>query len=448
MSGQILFVSASQDPRPPFVDWMRGAGYAVGSSCFDTLPARAHQHALLVMPLDDALAHAPQITLARTDRDAPPILMLDQTADRARRLAGMQAGADDVLPLTAPEPLLRARMRALIRGHMAMRDLLPNDHAPVLLTPGLSTGDTAPARSGLLRKAPDFNDLSESLEHSTGHRLNRVTPDDLRNGGTGLDVLIVPVGTGCGQLPPDALADLRTCADGRHGAFLALTDPGRADLLAAAFDYGADDGMAGGGDRTELCLRIDRLATRKRQADTLRAALAEGWALAITDPLTGLPNRRAGLAHLTRCAERARLTKAPFAVLLIDFDHFKQVNDAHGHLAGDRVLTTAADRISTSLRPDDMLARIGGEEFLAILPNTNFAQARRIAERLRRCIDSRPFALTGGPGVHATISLGLAMGGGADGAGGLIGDADRALYAAKAGGRNRVAIARPRSVAA
>ena len=175
------------------------------------------------------------------------------------------------------------------------------------------------------------------------------------------------------------------------------------------------------------------------------------------DALTGLLNRRGfeaaarealGLppAPEDRLRRRAAAPPAPAgppgpgALLLLDLDHFKQVNDAHGHGAGDLVLRAVAGRLRRSLRPGDLLGRWGGEEVVALLPGASRAEAEAVAERLRHSVGGRPVALPGGRLVRLTVSVGVAWdeGTGAPDLGRLTARADLALYAAKREGRDRV----------
>jgi diguanylate cyclase (GGDEF)-like protein len=161
------------------------------------------------------------------------------------------------------------------------------------------------------------------------------------------------------------------------------------------------------------------------------------------DPLTGLPNRRALEAELEREWQRFARNRRPFAVLALDLDHFKQVNDRHGHLAGDEVLAEVARRLRGALRGCDLVARTGGEEFVALLPDTDVIGASLVAERLRRRIAEQPMPVSGpAGGLPMTVSLGLAEAGPHDAdLRGVLLRADEALYAAKARGRDRVELA-------
>lgn len=166
----------------------------------------------------------------------------------------------------------------------------------------------------------------------------------------------------------------------------------------------------------------------------------------VRDPLTGLFNRRYALPALARIAERAATRDEPFAILLADIDQFKRVNDTFGHSAGDTVLVSVANRLRSCLRPADLLARIGGEEFLIALPGVSLEQAHATAERLRLAICGRQISLSSGEQIEVTASIGLSAGTPAHDSlpdfDQLIFAPDNALLAAKAKGRNRVTIAR------
>jgi diguanylate cyclase (GGDEF)-like protein len=189
------------------------------------------------------------------------------------------------------------------------------------------------------------------------------------------------------------------------------------------------------------------VADTRRAAGKLEAALREQERLAVTDGLTGLHNRRFFEEMLRLEAERAVRGDFPLALLVADLDHFKDVNDAHGHQSGDVVLIEAAARLKKSLRAGDVLARYGGEEFVAILPDAGRETALEIAERCRSALADEPVHLSSGQRVTVTASFGVAVlapdagPAAARDASGLLGRADRALYAAKDAGRDRVSMA-------
>jgi two-component system cell cycle response regulator len=173
------------------------------------------------------------------------------------------------------------------------------------------------------------------------------------------------------------------------------------------------------------------------QADNLRLE-----ALARTDPLTQLLNRRALLSQLATEVERTRRYNAPLSILMIDVDEFKDVNDTHGHLAGDQVLVEVALLLARTARSVDSVARYGGDEFVIAVPETGEAGAIAFAERLRDKIQGHPFDIGKGEPLKLTVSIGVADFPEAkvETAEDLLDCADQALYRAKAGGRNLVCV--------
>jgi two-component system cell cycle response regulator len=176
-----------------------------------------------------------------------------------------------------------------------------------------------------------------------------------------------------------------------------------------------------------------------RLAQTFNAMADQIEEIAVRDALTGLYNRRELQRRLHDEAKRALRYDRPFALLMIDADHFKAINDKHGHVAGDEVLRELAAVLTHDVRPADVVARYGGEEFSIVLPETDAAGAVAIAERIRAVIASQPFVSFAGPELRLTVSIGVAaLPEDATSVTRLVEAADSALYAAKQAGRNRV----------
>jgi diguanylate cyclase (GGDEF)-like protein len=181
--------------------------------------------------------------------------------------------------------------------------------------------------------------------------------------------------------------------------------------------------------------RPDDLTLLARSVDAMRQRLIE---LVGTDPLTGALNRRALELRLRREWRGAKRRGSALAVLAVDLDNFKPINDTHGHAAGDTVLRELADVMRMTVRDTDVIARVGGDEFVLLLPDTGWQGAITLAERLRRHVDEQTFA--GEQRIPLTVSIGIALARGADDvrATDLLEEADRSLYRAKTSGRNRI----------
>jgi diguanylate cyclase (GGDEF)-like protein len=202
---------------------------------------------------------------------------------------------------------------------------------------------------------------------------------------------------------------------------------------------GAHDYLRKPFEANELMARVSAALRTKWLQDELRARNAELDRVSRIDMLTNIYNRRHLDEHLRAVISAARRHDRTVGVLIVDIDHFKNVNDEHGHLAGDAVLREVAARLQQAMRTEDALGRWGGEEFLAVLTDTPPEGVRVMAERLRQVVAAAPFTLDDGSQIRVTVSVGHTNG--TEDAEVLVHRADDALYVAKAEGRNRVAAA-------
>jgi diguanylate cyclase (GGDEF)-like protein len=164
-------------------------------------------------------------------------------------------------------------------------------------------------------------------------------------------------------------------------------------------------------------------------------------AAALIDPLTGIPNRRAFLEEITALSERHKHNPRPVAVLLADLDHFKSINDRFGHAVGDRVLQIFAESAGAKLGPNDLIGRLGGEEFALVLCDANVDRGLSVADGIRLSFEDAASEI-GGEAIGGTVSLGMVIAeNGLFDVPALLAQADEALYAAKENGRNRVEVA-------
>lgn len=251
--------------------------------------------------------------------------------------------------------------------------------------------------------------------------------------------------------PEQALADmLALLAEGvtmpttkvraHHAAYLAARQLGQPALALEQLEHRTE--LERQRAVQQLRTQSEQFITRveaeqsRREAERARQRANEMEQHALRDQLTGVGNRREVAARLPRLLADAESARSPLAVVMLDLDHFKQVNDRFGHLVGDQVLVTVAQMLRDRLRGTDLIARTGGEEFLAVLPDATAARARDVCERLRAQLEAYDWSSLA-PGLAVTVSIGLASSPPWDEAV-LMARADAALYRAKAGGRNRI----------
>lgn len=456
MVGKILIVDDVAANRIVMKVKLNAAGYrpvmaADGAECLRAAMTEHPDLILLDLALPD-MSGVEVLTALRADpvTRAIPVVIFSASRDVAARAAAFRAGADEFLSKPVDDQTLLARIRSFMRS----RDALGGQEGLALI--GLAEPATAfemPGLIALITARPETammmrRDLSG---HCRDHVVTMTADDALSEGlkdGGGPDVFVIEAelaGAGSGL---HLMSELRSRLNTRNAAFCLYTPQEPAGMVAAmAYDLGAHDMVSPAVPAQELALRITRLLTRKREGDRMRASVQDGLRLAVIDPLTGLHNRRYGIAQLSAICERARKASAAFAVMVVDLDRFKSVNDRWGHAAGDDVLVEVANRLAHNLRSGDVLARIGGEEFLIALPETTLAEARTVAERLCHVVEEKPVMLRDGGSLRVTVSIGLAVSteGAAplpvDAVSDIVNRADRALLVSKTGGRNQVTIA-------
>lgn len=225
-----------------------------------------------------------------------------------------------------------------------------------------------------------------------------------------------------------------------------LTGNDDREMKIKGLEQGACDFITKPFDPEELVARMRVHLKIKHLQDDLKRSNELLLELSNTDHLTGLFNRRFLMECLDKEVQRARRKDGQVALLLLDIDHFKRVNDTHGHLQGDVVLQKVALHIQKELRSYDIAARYGGEEFVAVLPDTSLKEAFNVADRIRLSIQGMHFAGSLS-NERVTVSLGVALfpASGIDDTDGLLRAADEALYQAKERGRNRVVVSDPTS---
>lgn len=375
-----------------------------------------------------------------------PVVMVTALSEVSDRINGLKAGADDFLTKPVNDLALFARIRSLVRLKRAMDEWrarestftqfgladqqFSEDEDLSLLQILLLADDYGPSQ----RIAETLSEEGYSVTHSTS------TDDAAVRAMDGDYHLILADDRVGGDDVLRFCSQLRSNEATRHGPILITLDDGDNERLAKALDLGVNDYLVRPVNRDELIARARTQIRRKQIEDDLRRQYEQSLTAAVTDSLTGLYNRRYLETHFEEVMRDLSGPAKPISILIMDVDHFKNVNDVHGHAAGDLVLKGLAHRVMGGIRGFDTAIRLGGEEFVVLMPNVDNRAATGAANRLRSMVEEQPFDIAeNGDPLSITISIGVATC--------IAGEvsleeqlerADRALYAAKNGGRNRV----------
>jgi len=374
-----------------------------------------------------------------------PVVMVTALTDSSDRVRGLQAGADDFLSKPVNDTALMARVRSLVRLKMTIDEWRVRENTATQL--GVTDekanvmNEPVEGASILLVEDQDF----ETDKIITTFRQDNDTVRAVKTGMEAMecaatqdyDLMIISLNLRV----EDGLrlcSHLRSNERTRSIPILMLATEEDMPRIAHGLEIGAHDYILRPIDRNEILARARSQIRRKRFQDRLKANYEISLSMALTDALTGLYNRRYMEVHLQKLLQKNENQKKDLCVLLLDIDRFKEVNDTHGHSVGDEILRNFAFRLKDNLRSFDLVARLGGEEFVAILPDTTVEMAHFVAERLRRSIAERPFKCNVPDGA---LTITTSVGGAIIQSGDhtvieVLDRADKALYEAKNLGRD------------
>ncbi len=380
-----------------------------------------------------------------------PVIMVTALFAPDDRLRGLECGADDFISKPVNDLALFARVRNLLRSKFMLDELRLRDRTAREL--GLS--ETAapftdrPLQKGRVVLVPRDKKGAAKWEQAISKRCN-LTVQTAASEVEALafaaelvpDIFVIHSQLGAYGDGLRLVSHLRARPNTRHAAIILVVPDGDQAKAAKGLDLGVSDYLFDPFDPLELTVRLNGQIRRKQISDRLRSNVTDTLRLAVLDPLTGLYNRRYAEQHIAKIAERTRETGKGFALMLLDIDNFKGVNDSFGHATGDEVLKEFSRRIQENLRGIDLVSRLGGEEFLVAMPDTTEEQARQASERLRQVIEQAEFwGEAAQARLRVTVSIGVTLGDPhASDVDALIGQADRALYASKSEGRNMVTL--------
>lgn len=374
-----------------------------------------------------------------------PVLMitaLDQPSDRVK---GLDVGADDFLTKPVDDMQLMARVKSLVR----LKSLTDELRARAMTGQQIAIEDALRSMETITSSGGSILIVDTDQRHADRIK-SYLTPEH------DVDILVHPADavfqvTGAHYelaLVAMALTDfdplrvcsqIRTLEHTRNLPIILVADESDKPKVVRALDLGVNDFIMRPVERNELAARVRTQIRRQRYALELRQSVNNTMALAVTDDMTGLYNRRYFDRHLGVMLGKAQSQDRDMALMILDIDHFKSVNDTYGHDMGDAVLKEFAARLKRNIRGVDLACRFGGEEFVVLMPDTDFRQAEAVAERVRQSIADRVFEIGGGRPLSVTVSAGVTLNESAsDTPESLIKRADVALYRAKREGRNRV----------
>ncbi len=370
------------------------------------------------------------------------VTALDQAADRVR---GLEAGAEDFLTKPIDEIALIARVRSLSRLKVVLDEL--RSRAATSATLGMPDPVTAAIRddvSGARILVIEDKATAARLIAGTLASVHLVDVEAdpheaLFRGAEGsYDLFVVSLGLQ-GHDGLRLCSQLRSLERTRQVPILLIAEAEDRQRLLRGLDLGVNDYVLRPLEPNELIARARTQLRRKFYADSLRDNVQASIEMAIVDTLTGLNNRRFFNTNFAALMDQAARRGRPLSLMILDIDHFKQVNDTHGHDAGDQILKLFAARARNVVRTSDLICRLGGEEFAVLMPDTSLSIAAMVAERVRQTIESNLFVPSPGrPPIPVTVSIGLAERGIDLDPDVLMRRSDAALYRSKGDGRNRV----------
>lgn len=376
-----------------------------------------------------------------------PVVMVTALSEQSDRVRGLESGADDFLTKPINDMALFARVKSLIRIKVLLDELRMRDQTRSQLGIAAENTFVSDVRNSKILLVDDDPVQAKIL---VGKLAEDYQVDWLEEPSGALDK------AAAGGYDAIIVSTLLTDTDGlrlatqmkgrdeiRHVPVLMLVDEDDTKNMLKGLEMGINDYLRVPVDKNEMAARIKTQIRRKRYQEALRNSYQQSISMAITDGLTGLYNRHYLNTHLENLCKQALNNRKPLSVIILDMDHFKQVNDTHGHDAGDLVLKQLAATMLDLARSSDLVARYGGEEFVLLLPETTIESAKEVAERIRKTVEGYAFIIetSSGKTISKTISLGvstLKLSG--DTPAELLKRADLALYEAKNGGRNRVVV--------
>ncbi len=373
-----------------------------------------------------------------------PVVMVTALSEKADRLKGLDSGADDFLTKPINDMALFARVKSLVRIKMLLDELRLRDKTSMQMGIESDTKMLSDVSGARVLLIDDDTVQGKQIVAKLGETYTvdwiEESTDALQKAEQG-NYDAVLISTTLGDADGLRLASqIKSHDETRNVPLMVLVDEDDTRLMYKSLELGINDYLTMPIDRNEMTARVQTQIRRKRYQEALRSNYQKSISMAVTDGLTGLYNRHYLDTHLTNMVQQALNNNKPLALMIMDMDHFKQVNDNYGHDAGDMVLKQLSGIIVNTVRSSDLAARFGGEEFVVLMPETDAQAAITTAGRVREQVEAAAFRINNkGETIHKTISIGVAcLRITGDSVQDLMKRADSMLYEAKNGGRNQV----------
>ena len=374
-----------------------------------------------------------------------PVVMITALDQPSDRIKGLEAGADDFLNKPVDDMQLLARVKSLVR----LKNLTDELRSRALTGQQIAVEDAIRALEAIGVDGGQILVIDSDDRHARrlqealvpAHEVDILAdPSDtvLRIAEKKYELVIISMSLGTFD-PLRVCSQLRTLEQGRHIPIILVAEENDRPQVVRGLELGVNDFIMNPVERNELAARVRTQIRRQRYAAELRQSVSNTMQLAVVDELTGLYNRRYCDRHLALMLEKAQEQERSLAVMMLDIDYFKSVNDKWGHDVGDQVLKEFSLRLQRNIRGVDLACRYGGEEFMVLMPDTDNQQAQNIAERVRGAVEEARFSAGDDISLAITVSAGVALKDGvADTPESIVKRADIALYKAKNNGRNRI----------
>ncbi|MCL2473506.1 MAG: PleD family two-component system response regulator, partial [Alphaproteobacteria bacterium] len=371
-----------------------------------------------------------------------PIIMVTSLTDTENKIRGLEAGAEDFLTKPINDIALMARIRSSLRTKTIVDEWRSREQTTIALSnldSASSGGELNITHSNILVVDDgqlNINFIKHALyvlrptiiEISSIKEIQDITEKSM------IDLVL----SNLNLKHEDGLTvcpTLRSMPLTRHVPVLLIAREPDTEKVVKGLDLGANDYLIEPLDEQELFARVKSQLRHKKYYEILRSGVEQNIMFSFVDPLTSAFNRRYLDAHLPRALQMSKTQKKPLSMLMLDIDFFKKINDTYGHGTGDEVIRSVSGYIANSTRPSDFLVRMGGEEFVVVMPETRLDDAFKVADRIRRNIEKDKVTHEGNA-VEVTVSIGVAEASESSSVESLFEAADKALYMAKEGGRN------------